>query len=587
MNVVDKLVIALGLDTKGVDKGISEAQSKLTAGFKGIMGKVFAPLMAGMSFAGIFDSIYAELKQMNSLSKTTKTNIEDITAWSRAVNISGGSIEDFSQTLMFLNQNLTRIAITGHSRIKPFFEKLGVDATELAKKPVLESLEAIGKAIDGMDKRESANMLRAMGFDGGTIKLLQSGEKGIRELIARQRELGVYTEKDAKAFSAMNKSFKEITSSIKTLFIPAVMLILNISSRVVRYLTTGIQYLRKNIDVLRGALVLLSAVFYKQLLQAILNFGTMLMANPFGMFMVGLTAVLLLLEDLWTYANGGESAFEGIWEKLGTPDEVLTGFKNVGNAIETVAKFLGKTENVMVTVLAFFTAAVGIALSAVMPVITAIAAAVGWIPLAFVAVGIALAALLQYIYNHRDKVIKAFNAIATRIKAVGTSIYDSIAGAIDGALAWIKDGINGIFSYLQEIGKSVDASFTEAFSYVTGLFDGLVDDFNSGCSAIAGFLSNAADTARNAWAGFISWLEEKWNWLKSLLPSFESIANKLPKLETGVKLATKAGSGGTTNNTNVNDRRNITNHYHNAESVRQGRKEQGFVSYADTGWAGP
>ena len=587
MNVVDKLVIALGIDTKGVDKGISEAQSKLTAGFKGIMGKVFAPLMAGMSFAGIFDSIYAELKQMNSLSKTTKTNIEDITAWSRAVNISGGSVEDFSQTLMFLNQNLTRIAVTGHSRIKPFFEKLGVDATELAKKPVLESLEAIGKAIDGMDKRESANMLRAMGFDGGTIKLLQSGEKGIRELIARQRELGVYTEKDAKAFSAMNKSFKEITSSIKTLFIPAVMLILNVSSRVVQYLTTGIQYLRKNIDVLRGALVILSAVFYKQLLQAILNFGTMLMANPFGMFMVGLTAVLLLLEDLWTYATGGESAFEGLWEKLGTPKEVLEGFKAVGNAIETVAKFLGKTENVMVTVLAFFTAAVGMVLSAVMPVITAIVAAVGWIPLAIVAVGVALAALLQYIYNHRDKVIRAFNAIATRIKAVGTSIYDSIAGAIDGALAWIKDGINGIFSYLQEIGKSVDASFTEAFNYVTGLFDGLVDDFNSGCSAIAGFLSNAADTARNAWAGFISWLEKKWNWLKGLLPSFESIANKLPKLETGVKLATKAGSGGTTNNTNVNDRRNITNHYHNAESVKQGRKEQGFVSYADTGWAGP
>ena len=121
--VVDKLVIALNLDTKGIDKGISQAQSKLETGFKGIIGKVFAPLMAGMSFAGIFDSIYSELKQMNSLSKTTKASIEDVTAWSRAVNISGGSVEEFSQTLMFLNQNLTRIAITGHGRIKPFFEK--------------------------------------------------------------------------------------------------------------------------------------------------------------------------------------------------------------------------------------------------------------------------------------------------------------------------------------------------------------------------------------------------------------------------------------------------------------------------------
>ena len=113
--VVDKLVIALQLDPKGIDKGIAQAQSKLETGFKGIMGKVFAPLMAGMSFAGIFDSIYSELKQMNSLSKTTKASIEDVTAWNRAVNISGGSVEEFSQTLMFLNQNLTRIAITGHS----------------------------------------------------------------------------------------------------------------------------------------------------------------------------------------------------------------------------------------------------------------------------------------------------------------------------------------------------------------------------------------------------------------------------------------------------------------------------------------
>ena len=516
MNVVDKLVIALGIDTKGVDKGISEAQSKLTAGFKGIMGKVFAPLMAGMSFAGIFDSIYSELKQMNSLSKTTKASIEDVTAWSRAVNISGGSVEEFSQTLMFLNQNLTRIAITGHGRIKPFFEKLGVDATELAKKPVLESLEAIGKAIDGMDKRESANMLRAMGFDGGTIKLLQSGEKGIRELIARQRELGVYTDKDAKAFSAMNKSFKEITSSIKTLFIPAVMLILDIASKVTKYLTNATVFIRKNLTMVRGALLLLAAVFAGPLYRAMVKFTMSFVTNPFGMFVVGLTMLLLLLEDLWVYAKGGKSAFKDIWKNIGDPKTVMAGFQKAGEMVGRFFTFLGnlgggkagKTEKFI----AILVAGIGLLI-----------AAIGWIP---VAITVAVGVILAY---------------------------------------WeeIKAMFNSVVEWFRKTGKSIS------------------DFFNSIGSAMSNAMSTAANTAKSAWNGFITWLEEKWNWIKSLLPSLSSIASKLPGFGNSVSLAAK--SGGTTNNSAVTDNRQIVNNFNNKESVAEGEKKMGLVGYADTG----
>lgn len=441
--VVDKLVIALQLDPKGIDKGIAQAQSKLETGFKGIIGKVFAPLMAGMSFAGIFDSIYSELKQMNSLSKTTKSSIEDITAWSRAVNISGGSVEDFSQTLMFLNQNLTRIAVTGNGRIKPFFEKLGVDATELAKKPVLESLEAIGKAIDGMDKRESANMLRAMGFDGGTIKLLQSGEKGIRELIARQRELGVYTDKDAKAFSAMNKSFKEITSSIKTLFIPAVMLILDISSKVTRYITNGIVFIRKNLTMLRGALLLLAAVFAGPLYRAMKTFIISFITNPFGMFIAGLTMLLLLLEDLWVYAKGGKSAFKDIWKNIGDPKKVMAGFKKAGEIVGQFFTFLGnlgggkagKTEKFI----AILVAGIGLLI-----------AAIGWIP---VAIAVAIGVILAYweeIKAMFDSVVEWFRQTGKSISDFFDSIGDALSNAMSTAADTAKNAWNGFITWLEE-----------------------------------------------------------------------------------------------------------------------------------------
>ena len=545
MNVVDKLVIALDLDTSGVDKGVEQTKSKLLTGFSGIVGKIFAPLMAGFSFAKIFDSINGELKQLNTLSKVTHTNIEDLTAWSRAVESSGGNMDGFTQTLNTLNDSLTRISVTGSGRMKPFFEAMGLDATELAKKPVLESMQSISKAIEGMDKTESANILRTMGFDNGTIKLLQSGEKGMKELIARQRELGVYTAKDAKAVAALNRGIKDITSAIKTLFIPIVMQIMNTASKVIKYLTNGVMFLRKNMDVLRGAVLLLAAVFSKQLLKAIIDLGRALLANPFGLFIIGLSAILLLLEDLWVYAKGGKTAFGNIWKNFGTPEEVMQGFKRVGTAITNLMKFvgnlfsgkgLGKTTKFLLIL------GGGIA---------ALVAAIGWIP---VAIATAIGLLVVY----WDKIEATFSSIVDWFADLGERIKESAISIWD----------------------SVSEAFDNAISYITSLWDGLVSAFNSGCNAIAGFLSDAANTARSAWAGFIAWLEEKWNWIQSLLPSLSSIASKLPGIGTAMSVAS-SGNGG--NTSTVNNNQTITVNNNTPEASRAFVQSSGLVPQANGG----
>lgn len=544
MNVVDKLIIALGLDTSGVDKGVEQIKSKLSS-IGGVITGIFAPLMAGFSFAKIFDSINDELKQLNTLSKVTHTNIEDLTAWSRAVESSGGNMDGFTQTLNTLNDSLTRISVTGSGRMKPFFEKMGLDATELAKKPVLESMQSISKAIEGMDKTESANILRTMGFDSGSIKLLQSGEKGMKELIARQRELGVYTAKDAKAVAALNRGIRDITSAIKTLFIPIVMQIMNTASKVIKYLTNGVMFLRKNMDVLRGAVLLLAAVFSKQLLKAVIDLGRALLANPFGLFIIGLSAILLLLEDLWVYAKGGKTAFGDIWKNLGTPEEVMQGFKRVGTAITNLMKFvgnlfsgqgLGKTTKFLLILVG------GIA---------ALVAAIGWIP---VAIATAIGLLVAYwdkIEATFSRIVDWFADLGKRIKESAISIWDSVSEAFDNAI-----------------------------SYITSLWDGLVSAFNSGCNAIAGFLSDAANTARSAWASFIAWLEEKWNWIQSLLPSLTNIASKLPGIGTAMSVAS-SGNGG--NTSTVNNNQTITVNNHTPEASRAFAQSSGLVPQANGG----
>ena len=453
MKVVDTLYIALGIDPSKMDKGLATAQTKLATGMKSIVNSVFAPLMAGLgglSIGALFNSIKNELSQMNSLSKSFKVNIEDMTAWSRAVVMSGGNVESFQSSLSFLNQNLTRMALTGHSRVKPFFEAMGLDAQELAKKPVLNALEDISVAIEGMDKRTSMNLLRGMGFDEGTIKLLQSGTKNVKELIARQKELGVYTAKDAEALTKMNKGFKEIITVLKTAVIPLFTSIISIFSKVTQYIVNGVVYIRKNIDILRGALLLLALVFRKELLSAVIQFGKAFLMNPFGQFIAGLTIVLLLLEDLWVYANNGKTAFGRYWKQLGKPDEVLNGFKKVGKAVEGFFKFLGNLFNgKLVTQDAKF-------LFLIVGAIALLVAAIGWIP-------IAIATATAVIAYYWDEIEKFITDVLSSFKAVGKMLIDffRIGGVLHQGLSQIWDSLNATFDEAIEAVKNKWNEFTE------------------------------------------------------------------------------------------------------------------------------
>ena len=522
--VVDRILIAIGLDTKQVDKGMATVQNKLVTGLSGIASKLFAPLLAGvsLSFGALFDSINSEMKQMDALSKATHTNIEDMTAWARAVNISGGDIEAFQGTLMTLNQNLTRISVTGHSRIKPFFEALGLDAVELAKKPVLESLSAIGKAIDGMDKRQSANMLRSMGFDKGTIKLLQSGEKGMKQLIARQKELGVYTAKDAKALASMNKGFKEITSAIKTLFIPAFSLIISAASKVTKYLTNAVLFARKNITALKNAVLILAVAFSGQLYKAVIGFFQALSVSPVMKVITVIGLLLLMIEDLYVYANNGNSAFEDLWKAMGKPEDIAKGFKAVGDAISTIVKFLSKLDGADVVLLGLLTAVAPAIISAI---IGAFVTAAGAIP---IIIGAAIVAVIAFIYNYSDEIIQAI------------TLGFEIAGKM----------IKSIFSAVG--------------------------------NAIGNALSSAADTARSAWNSFISWLEEKWNWIKSIMPDITGIVNAIP----GVGKIKQFIGGGTTNNntTSTDNSKNIYNvNLSGAAATQTFMQKSGYTPLANGG----
>lgn len=523
--VVDTLYIALGIDASKLDKGLATAQSKLAVGLKSAMSKVFAPLLAGatLSFGALFDSITKELGQMNALSKAYNVSIEDMTAWGRAIEDAGGSIESFEQTLSSLNKNLTKLSVTGNSEIKPFFEAMGLDATELAQKPVTHALEEIARSIEGMDKYTSANILRSMGFDAGSIKLLQSGTKGLKELIDKQKELGVYTLKDADALSKMKKGFREIISLLKTAFVPIFTLIISVASRMTQYLVSAVLLIRKNMDALKVVALGLAIVFRGQLIKALMDFGRVLMTNPVVALVTAIAGLLLILDDLIVYSKGGKSALAGFWKLFGTPEQVKKGLDDVAKKFEGFLKMLGSFSGGKFAPFVILATIIGVTVAAIVSLISFI----GAIPLA-------VAAMVAFVIAYWDELTEA-------VKAIG-NMFIGIFGS------------GGVLN--------------QAFDAIPGMVQAVAD-------ALMNAFGSAADWVLEKWQGVVNFFSSAWNMVKNIGNSVGSIAPKL----------SLAGGGGSVSNTSTvdNSTHNTTIHTHTAEATNAAMDRAGLTAQSGTG----
>ena len=518
---VDELIIELALDDKKVNRGISRVKSSLSnfSGFVAGIGMSFGFLFGNMilglaeTIPRMFNGMKEEVRVLDDISKKVNANVADIAAWGDAIEMSGGSAKGFQHTLVSLSSDLSRLSITGKARSKPFLEALGLDPKALSAKPIMDVMQDISKAVQGMDKQTSGFALKNIGFDPDAIKFLQSGN--VEGLIAKQKELGVYTAKDAEAIDKMDKTIKQISHTFKTLAIPLFSAVIDTVAKVASYVEKAVTLIRKNTDVLKGAFLALMILFSGPLLTAVQRFFTTLMAHPYMMVIAAVAGLALLLEDLWVYANDGESAFEGLWEKLGTPQEVMSGFEKLGKLLGKIGDVLSDKENQMVAVFSILTGLVAVLVSAI-----------GAIPVA-IAAGLAL-----------------------------------------------------IIAYWEEISQFF-ADITEAFKIVGRM---IVSIFEIVGRAIGDALSSAADVAKSAWNGFISWLEAKWNWIKSLLPSLSGIASKLPSLGgSPAALASQGNGGGTTNVSNVTDNRKVDIHNHSEAAASTSMERMDLVGFGNKG----
>lgn len=240
-NIIDALVVTLGLDTKQFKKESKETKDSLRetgqqakkAGdeivdamdkratqaltkFKNEALTITGIFLGGMGlkeFAMHSISAQAELGRTSKVLGVTTGRLE---AMQRAVKNQGGSAEGITGTMNALADSFERFQDFGESsplvdNMRRFFGDVKRNADGS-----LDVMDLMLRAADKM-KDMTPEQARAFGaqfgMDQGTVNLLEKGRDEVERLVAAQERLGVTSKKDAEEAQRMQESINNMSNA--------------------------------------------------------------------------------------------------------------------------------------------------------------------------------------------------------------------------------------------------------------------------------------------------------------------------------------------------------------------------------------
>lgn len=489
MNVIDTLFLALGIDAKGIDKGLNEARAKIQAGAQGLANSLMAPfksalgaLAAGLSLGAVTNQYLQQADAIGKMADSIGVDMEELQAWGEAATRAGGSAQGFQASLQNMNRMLQMTATTGKGPAAIALEQFGIKATDASGKArdSFEILRDLAGTMEGMDKQKAVGFGQRLGLDRGTIMLLQSGKVAVDDLIRRQKELGVYTKEDAEIAAKANDAIADLGQSMKAAAAIFMRAIVPAITWVTEHLTALVQDFRKHKTFYLTALGAIAAFLTAKMIPTLVKVGLLnaWIWAPYAVVAGVIAGLALIFDDLWTYMNGGKSALEDYWKTLGTGPELLEKFNKAWQAVkEKGTKVLNSIKNAAKAVFEFFTRNIDSFLLLFDGVWDMLDGLFNFdfgkvsqgLGKAFQGAWKIIDAVFTDIFKSMDK-LAVWEAIKTNAKAAWDSLGPHIIGIIDGIITTLKGLVNFDF---EKVGEGLGKAFTGAMTLIDGVFESI------------------------------------------------------------------------------------------------------------------
>lgn len=532
-NVVDELLISIGVDSKELMSGINQAQTDIK-GFANDAARSFSGISKAGKGAG-------EVSALSFSNLSGKMQDVGATAKEAAASIAG-SFRGLEPVFKALTSRITQVAATfglmlGTAQtLSNFIEKsdalgklsrqLGINERELdawgkaneaaggSAEALFSSLKAyydktgrpaeeffhLGEKIEGMTRRQTQAYLRAQGVAWDAIPIFLKGQKAADDLVAKYRKTA-FTAQDAKtarAFKVAWMDFKiaaqNVGNTLVRLVAPAVTNILNGLSKLVGFIEEnaralglmavgfGLVFGIKSIERIKAAIIAIRA-FGLALKVAVL---------PLTAIIAGVVALALAIDDLIGFTEGADSLFGRMLKNLGMSNE----------EIESIRQSFKE-----------FGAAIGWLWDTLKPVLS------GFLAMQFKIIAAAVVFLVTVIENVVVLFVRLFRVIGKG--------WDYVKGLFGDLSAWFGD----LKDKASELASDIGDKFGAAWDWTKGVGSKIGDALADADGSAKSWAASIPDIFSRAFAhGFLKASE----WVRKLPSVFGSISQWLADAFTGI-----------------------------------------------------
>ena len=339
---------ALDDAAKKLGVSLEDAADKGAFGFERLKS-VAAQALAVIGGVSILKSSIAQYyEQAQAIEKTSDAlgmSIEDWQAWQRTAAAAGVDAEELSTRFMDLGDWMQDLILHDSGPLKDATKDLGVSFTDAKGKAVSfeEGLLRLSDATSKIDRQKATSILTQIGFDEKTIPLILKGRKGIEELLKVQKAQAIYSKQDIEnakkqreAQQRLNDAWEAISALFSSTVSPAFTFLTNLLGDLLGWVKENKQFVIIFFTVLAGVITTL-------MLPTLSAMATAAWAAiaPFTPLIAIVGAVALVIDDLITYIQGGESALGDFWKMFGEGDELGARFKSLWEGIKSILESVG------------------------------------------------------------------------------------------------------------------------------------------------------------------------------------------------------------------------------------------------------
>lgn len=329
MDIVRFLRIGLGLDFDG--KGFGKAEEAIKS-VQGLATKLVGTIAGGALLRGFVHMINETTEmadQTKRLSETVGIAADQFQVLAYAAKFSDVSQEELAASLSRVS-NEAQQAASGNQEAAEKFHKLGLRVRDSAGnlRPVGEMFVDIANKIASVKNptQQTAMAVQIFGRSGAKmIPFLKDGASGLQKYRDELESMGALMSddflKDSEAYKdeidRLNFAWRGLWVTISRAVLPA----FKFTIETMRRFTTGIREALKGTRFVEASLVTLGAALTYAGARAIFFGNQWLLAwakaaLPVLAVAAGITALALLVDDLWTYFEGGDSVIGDVIDTL-------------------------------------------------------------------------------------------------------------------------------------------------------------------------------------------------------------------------------------------------------------------------------